>query len=178
MPIQIIGGQKIFFFLRIVNNLRTKTLTIKHILMKNSILKSSIANQLMGAGIALISVCLFSFIYPERNTHNPVGDEPGGGKSISAVEAKGMMANFPNWKPTIGQKGGYLSKKVFDAIFLANPNSTGIYWYLGTAVDGNELKLIVEPGVSILNGVNLENPSSIFMSETMCPTECGSLGRE
>ncbi|MEO8087661.1 MAG: hypothetical protein ABI763_12615 [Bacteroidota bacterium] len=146
--------------------------------MKNSILKSSLANQLMGAAIVLIAVCLFSFINPERNTPNQVGDEPGGGKSISAVEARGMMANFPKWKPTNGQKGGYLSKKAFDAIFLANPTSTGIYWYLGTAVDGKDLNLIVEPGISLLNGVNLANPSSIFMSETMCPTECGSLGRD
>jgi hypothetical protein len=142
--------------------------------MKKAILSSRIANQLIGASFALIAVCTFSFISPEPT---PVGDMPGGGKSITAQEATTMIADFPKWKATSGTKGGYLSKTALDAIFTANPTATGIFWYMGSDATGNAFNLIVEPGSSTLNGVNMDARTSIFTSETMCPTECGNLGK-
>ncbi|MCX6275776.1 MAG: hypothetical protein NTV09_11285 [Bacteroidetes bacterium] len=136
--------------------------------------KSRIANQLIGASFTLIAVCSFSFISPEPA---PVGDLPGGGKSITAAEATAMIANFPKWKATSGKKGGYLSKTAINAIFTANPTATGLFWYMGSDVNGNTFNLIVEPGTSTLNGVNTTANTSIFVSETMCPTECGNLGK-
>lgn len=142
--------------------------------MKKTILNSRILNQLIGASFALIAVFSFSFISPEPA---PVGDLPGGGKSITATEATAMIANFPKWKATSGKKGGYLSKTALDAIFTANPTATGIFWYMGSDTSGAAFNLIVEPGTSALNGVNTSTRTSIFVSETMCPTECGNLGK-
>ena len=142
--------------------------------MKKTILNSRIANQLIGASFTLIAVCSFSFISPEPA---PVGDMPGGGKSITAQEATAMIADFPKWKATSGKKGGYLSKTALDAIFTANPTATGIFWYMGSDPTGNDFNLIVEPGSSALNSVNMNARTSIFTSETMCPTECGNLGK-
>ncbi len=147
--------------------------------MKTSLLKSTIFHQLTGAAIALTLVCLFSFINPleKPGTLPGGGQEPGGGKSITAETGKEMIANFPKWQASSGQMGGYLSKTILDTLFATHPTATGIYWYMGSDAAGATFNLIVEPGTSRLNGVNLNVSSSIFVSETMCPTECGSLAK-
>ena len=134
--------------------------------MKNTFPTSRIANQLIGAAFALIAVCSFSFISPSPA---PVGEQPGGGKSITATEAKDMIANFPKWKASSGTKGGYLSRTALDVMFGANPTATGIFWYMGSDTDGNSFNLIIEPGISALNSVDQSAHTSIFRSETMCP---------
>ena len=144
--------------------------------MKKSILKSKLAHQLTGAAFTLAAIALFSFISPkENNILSPFGEEPGGGKTITSATGKEYIANFPKWKASSGQKGGYLSKTALYTLFDANPAASGIFWYMGTDVNGSTFNLIIEPGTSVHNGIDTTVKSLIFMSESMCPTDCGGL---
>ncbi len=143
--------------------------------MNTSFINSRIVNQLTGAAIALIAVTLFSFISPGKNIQPITGDETGGGKTITAEDAQALISNFPKWKATSGQKGGYLSKLALDAMFTADPEAKGIYWYMGSNDKGETFNLIVEPGTAVENGIDQKVPSNIFVTESICPTVCGNL---
>jgi hypothetical protein len=144
--------------------------------MKNSILKSRIFHQLTGAAVAVAAIALFSFSNPDPGKDKPpVGDEPGGGMSIEKAAGQQLMANMSKWKTGGQQKGGFLSKLALDDIFDTHPDANGIYWYVGTDSTGTSLKLIIEAGHSRYSQINKATPSGIYISETTCPVECGSL---
>ncbi len=148
--------------------------------MKNASSSSWISQPQSKLAIMTIFVFLLLQVLPSSALlKGTPGAEVGGGASISPADAKAMMGNYSNWAFSKNQKGGFISKQAIDVMFPQGTNNNVFYWYPAAEVVGRDtiLRLIVEPGYAVNTGLTSRADSKIFMSESMCPNECGSLSK-
>jgi hypothetical protein len=148
--------------------------------MKNTSTTTWISQPQSKLAILTIFVCLLLQVLPSAALlKGTPGMEAGGGISISPADAKTMIGNYSNWDFNKNQKGGFLSKQAIDVMFPQGTNNNVIYWYTAAEIVGKDtiLRLVVEPGYAVNAGLNSKADSKIFMSESMCPNECGSLSK-
>ena len=148
--------------------------------MENKSLKSWISQPQSKVALLIVVICVSLQISPVSAWMK--GGEPsgGGGVSVSGADAKAMMSNYSRWNFSKNQKGGTISKQAIDAMFPAGTTNNVMCWYVAAEVmnGGRDtvLRLIVEPGTSTNYRMTIAADSKIFKSESLCPTECGSLG--
>lgn len=147
--------------------------------MENKSQKSWISQPQSKVALLIVIVCVLLQILPVSAWMK--GGEPtgGGGVAISADDAKTLMSNY-RWNFTKNQKGGTISKQAIDAMFPSGTTNNVMCWYTAAEIinGGRDtvLRLIVEPGTSSNYRMTNTVGSMIFKSESLCPTECGSLG--
>lgn len=101
----------------------------------------------------------------------------GGGERIIQTSACSMISKFE--KQVGSNRGGFISKKVFDHIFC-NKTFNGISFYFAMDTANSKIvRLIVEGGrMSNTQTGPLSASTDRYISKTICPPSCGSLSVE
>ena len=147
--------------------------------MESSSQKSWISQPQSKVALLIVVVCVLLQILPVSAWKK--GGEPagGGGVTISTTDAHTLIMNY-RWNFSKNQKGGTISKQAIDAMFPEGTTNNVMFWYTAAEVinGGRDtvLRLIVEPGLSPNFRITSAVDSKIFKSESLCPTECGTLG--
>ncbi|MBL0054317.1 MAG: hypothetical protein IPP29_23980 [Bacteroidetes bacterium] len=141
-----------------------------------TLLAFNIIRNLFALGFLVI--CFTAFVKDDSPAPLTPQAEGVGGRSIPSTDARILISNYSNWPASKKQKGGYMSKLVFDQLWARNANAKGVYWYLGAEIINQRdtvIRLILESG-NVTAPIN-DGGSGIYKSQSMCPTDCGPLAQ-
>ncbi|MBK8848404.1 MAG: hypothetical protein IPO27_18430 [Bacteroidetes bacterium] len=129
--------------------------------------------------IGFVILCFAAFVKSENpEPLAPQEEAASGGRNISSADAKVLINNYIRWNPGKKQKGGYISKSVFDQLWARNATAKGVFWYMGSEIVNERdtvIRLVVESGNTA--ATIIDGGSGIYKSQSMCPTDCGTLAQ-
>jgi hypothetical protein len=99
----------------------------------------------------------------------------GGGERVMQTSACTMIKKFEQM--TGSNRGGFISKKVFDNIFCNKTfNGINFYFAMDTTRESKTVRLVIE-GAHLSNTLpgDLGASTERYISRTICPPACGSL---